>query len=791
MKKALKVFLLLILCLSLAFVYACGEEQKPADNQDNTHDISDTPDTPSEPQDTPDTPDTPDEPQDSPDTPDTPDTPAESETPVHTHSWVAGKATEPTCKQAGEQTYECSCGETKTEAIAKLSSHVWDSGKVVKEATCADGEKLFTCKSCGETKTEAIAKVAKHSWDSGKTTTKATCSTEGVFTNTCTVCGEKYEQKTPKNDEHTYDSGTVTKTATCKEAGERKYTCTGCGKTKTESIEKLTTHTYDSGTVSGTTKTYTCTVCGNTKTETVEVPLIVGDIPNIKLEDKTINGEFYSKAAQVLIAAADAYVQRGKWIQYDDTYHNAAGNILRSPHDANQEPERANEQNTLYTNCAAWIHNLFWEAFDYNIETWFTEKFIKRTDIMVYSGSYNGSLTTAQKNQICKEIEDLLVPGDLIVTRHRNKTTGAEKGGHIILYIGNGQYIHSTGNDYNYDTASERYERLGSVSYDSMADTYFNPNHGRYILNEARYAVLRPLQLIKSIPEKSLTRFASMQGIVAQKLSTHPMGVTANAGDTVTYTIRVRNSNSEPVTVEVKTVLAANTTLVSGGDSVSGNTLSWKFAIAPGSATEVSYTVKISTSVSSGTTISEGTTTVNGIQVYGADIVIGNTLSKTQQDAIAAEINNKVGAKGEMAKVIDEIYEKALGIDLGLTTNKSLYTSVFSKSGTLAVLKVNNKMLIKGERTFYGGRYVNKTSGVSERVQIVREEMLVVGDIIVSSQDNTGTQCTVYIVSEGGRLLQMNSSGATLLSSSRSDDAMEALLAANSFAVLRPSLSFK
>ena len=74
---------------------------------------------------------------------------------------------------------------------------------------------------------------------------------------------------------------------------------------------------------------------------------------------------------------------------------------------------------------------------------------------------------------------------------------------------------------------------------------------------------------------------------------------------------------------------------------------------------------------------------------------------------------------------------------------------------------------------------------------VVKSEDLVVGDIIVSSKDNTGTQCTVYIVSEGGRLLQMNSSGATLLSSSKSDDAMEALLAANSFAVLRPSLSFK
>ncbi|MBQ2819626.1 MAG: C40 family peptidase [Clostridia bacterium] len=779
MKNILKTILLLILCCTLVFAYACGEEEKPsADNNDAT----DTPDIPDEPGNT-DEPDTPDEPEQ-------PGNTDEPQQPAHTHTWVKGKATEPSCKEEGEQTYECSCGETKTEPIAKLSSHIWDDGKITKEATCADGEKLFTCKSCGETKTETIAKTAKHTWDAGAVTKKATCSAEGVFTNTCTVCGEKYEQKLPKSSNHTYDSGVVIKTATCKEAGERKYTCTGCGETKTEEISKLYTHTYDSGKLSGTTMTYTCTVCGNSYSETVEAPLVVGDIPNIKLEDKTVNGEFYSKAAQVLIAAADAYVKRGKWIQYDDTNFEVGKTTLRSPHDANQEPERANEQNTLYTNCAAWIHSLFWEAFDYNIVSWYTEKFIERTDIMVYSGKYDASLTTAQKNQICKEIEDILVPGDLIVTRHRKN--GVESGGHIILYIGNGQYIHSTGANYNYTKPDEGYDKKGSVCYDNLADTYFKSTSSRYILNEARYAVLRPLQLIKSIPQKSITRFASMQGIVAQKLSTHPMGVTANAGDTITYTIKVTNTNDEPVTVEVKSTLAANTTLVSGGDSVSGNTLSWKFAIAGHGVKEVSYTVKISSSVSAGTLIGEGTTTVNGIQVYGTDTRVGNTLSEAQQQAIIDAANNANGQSGEMAAVIDAIYEKALGVDLGLTTNQALYKTAFSVgSGERATLISSNKMLIKGVRTLFGGRYVYKTTSVPERVQLVREEMLIAGDIIVSSPNNTGSGCKLYLVLNDGLLFEMASSGTRVLSATSSADKLEGLLAANSFVVLRPSLSFK
>ena len=46
-----------------------------------------------------------------------------------------------------------------TEAIEKLA-HTWDEGKVTTEPTTkAEGVKTYTCTVCGETKTEAIAKL--------------------------------------------------------------------------------------------------------------------------------------------------------------------------------------------------------------------------------------------------------------------------------------------------------------------------------------------------------------------------------------------------------------------------------------------------------------------------------------------------------------------------------------------------------------------------------------------------------------------------------------------------------
>ncbi|MBR3866129.1 MAG: hypothetical protein IKM67_05405, partial [Clostridia bacterium] len=53
-----------------------------------------------------------------------PDVPA-----PHTHAWDGGKVTkEATCKEEGVKTYTCACGETKTEKIAKTTTHTYKDG---------------------------------------------------------------------------------------------------------------------------------------------------------------------------------------------------------------------------------------------------------------------------------------------------------------------------------------------------------------------------------------------------------------------------------------------------------------------------------------------------------------------------------------------------------------------------------------------------------------------------------------------------------------------------------------
>jgi len=94
--------------------------------------------------------------------------------------------------------YDCSGGHTLT----------WET----KEPTCADGEKVGTCK-CGYTEKEVLPAVKEHSYGDWQTTTEPGCESEGVKSSTCAGCGDVKTEVIPANG-HSYTEGT----------------CTGCGK---------------------------------------------------------------------------------------------------------------------------------------------------------------------------------------------------------------------------------------------------------------------------------------------------------------------------------------------------------------------------------------------------------------------------------------------------------------------------------------------------------------------------------------------------------------------------------
>ena len=163
----------------------------------------------------------------------------------HIHNYVGTITKEPTCTEAGEKTYTCDCGDSYTEEIPAKGHHYINGectecgGKdpdyhthnyvetITREPTCTEaGERTYTC-SCGDSYTEEIPATGHHYADG-----------------TCTGCGEK-----DPNHVHSYTES-ITKEPTCVEAGEKTYTCI-CGDSYKETIPATGQHNYVDGTCTG------------------------------------------------------------------------------------------------------------------------------------------------------------------------------------------------------------------------------------------------------------------------------------------------------------------------------------------------------------------------------------------------------------------------------------------------------------------------------------------------------------------------------------------------------------
>lgn len=116
---------------------------------------------------------------------------------------------------------------------APHTEHVYDEGKVTKEATCtATGEKVFTCTVCGIAKTEVIP-MAPHTYSDTLVTISPTCIATGEKSYTCTVCGGSYVEVIPKTA-HSFETSVTP--ATLKKSGEIVGTCAICGETQRQSV---------------------------------------------------------------------------------------------------------------------------------------------------------------------------------------------------------------------------------------------------------------------------------------------------------------------------------------------------------------------------------------------------------------------------------------------------------------------------------------------------------------------------------------------------------------------------
>lgn len=506
--------------------------------------------------------------------------------------------------------------------------------------------------------------------------------------------------------------------------------------------------------------------------------------------------KFDTPEQEAVVATALAFLNRGKRIQYDDTRLSSATNLIVYRWEVGTKtPEDYTSQFTGYTNCAAFTHDVYLAALDYDIGAHTTAMLTaKGTSQRRYTYIPTGEETAEEKAAVEADFRANLQVGDIIVVRYNGKNEG---NGHAMLYVGeevleSGNIIHSTGSNYSYKDFTEKAEGNGTVQTMST-DSLFSPGSGLYTFSRLKsLCLIRPLNTYKGgVPEQTQNRIANLQGIVAEKLSSHTKGMTVNPGEEMTFTFSVTNKNDDPVTLEIRDTVPANCTYLSGAEQVDGDSLRWQLTVPANETASASYTVQVNTDASCGETITGDQGTVGGVKTACPQVYIQKTLTKDEQEKILSateEITDKQGIA-----LADAIYQQATGKATSLPADfTTLHDSYFQEFFDQHRLLGEGSMLDLIPTGMFGGRKVAHRSIASDymrleycRTRLPKAENLIAGDIIlaVGGPNTPGNSVQSLYLFTGERMLNLNT-GKT----QPAQPLLNMLLGYDRFVVIRPSI---
>ena len=511
-----------------------------------------------------------------------------------------------------------------------------------------------------------------------------------------------------------------------------------------------------------------------------------------------VDPRFDNLEQEAVVKTALAFLNRGKYIQYDDSRFSATAEVVVNRWEVGlKSPEDYTSQSDGYTNCAAFTYDVYWEALGYDIGAYTTALLTaKGTSQRRYTYIPTGKETPEEKAAVEADFRANLQIGDIIVVRYNGDRDG---NGHAMLYVGDGvlknskDIIHSTGGSYNYKNYSESIEPSGTVQTMSTK-SLFSSSSNLYTFSKLKsLCLIRPLQTYKGgVPEKTQNRIRNLDGIVAEKLSSHTKGMTVNPGAQMTFTFAVANKNDTPVTLTVRDSVSANCTYVSGAEQVNGNALSWELTVPAKGKASVSYTVQVKADAAYGDAVLGDAGTVGGVDVRCPKVYIQKTLTEEEQTRIknaAAEVKDKTGIA-----LADAIYQKAIGKTTGLPGNFADLDANFFEP----FLEPNYRLKAEGGTLelipagMFGGRKLSHRTLAPDymRLEYVRTRLpqtkeLIAGDIILAvggpaSVSGNGENLFLFT---GEKLLNLNTGKAQ-----NAPPLLRSLLGYDRFAVIRPSV---
>lgn len=568
---------------------------------------------------------------------------------------------------------------------------------------------------------------------------------------------------------------------------------------------------------------------------------------NIKADVKyTINDK-----RKAVVETAEAYFKKGNSYQYDNYRENKFSS-----------PEEANNNNNVYAVCSSFINQIYYNTFKLTSIPYLSTNFIEYANkyyksdknqyskksnneadgkyILKYYDSYDklkNEFTNVE--QVIKDWSNFLEPGDIIIVNYKFLSMGhtimvydVDKINHKVTIIEN------NGKVYDMDSYVDSYEKNGSIAkhdlYDFFKNLYIDSKSGnliikqlaivRYITDDNKYLSTAGNELNLGMNTASVTRInypkmnITKSSSVANKDGNKIGSMNVNLGDTITYTITIKNnSNVDYNNLTIEEHPDSVVTVKDNLNNYSNNKLSWKIAkIKAGQSYTIKYSVLVPNSSSLNGKVIHSTGKVGNIENTNIYHYVGKSLSKSDKTKLY-EIYQSASNLSDL-EYINYIY-KQIGYDINLN-NMDIKDIIEYKNDSSLLVKNTKIKESNASKMMFGNFYglaIGANTDVNEqkihawlawrnrkddmtvqtentkevmanyanRAKTINKSILEVGDIIIVKKD--GVQNS-YIYIKDSLLVRKNQSGFFENYSNESLNVFLRNLVGKNYVILRPAL---
>ena len=488
----------------------------------------------------------------------------------------------------------------------------------------------------------------------------------------------------------------------------------------------------------------------------------------------------------VLLTTANAYMNRGSYLQYDQLSMDRVLQITTRRR-YTLPPEAATPQQRMYLDCATFVCSVFYNAFGHRLEADVTWNIRDLVQDCVFRYNFTGEETDEELDAMKAEVRALLEPGDAVVW---SKATN----GHIMLYVDENTHYNSSQagipGSYDYPNRRDLVSEKGGMHAESVR-WWFEPTEDKvagrnYLFNRAlkTLAVLRPLNRVGKPTANALARMGDARDLWCAVTTSHSGGQTACLGDTVTYTLTVRNDRDTAAKVNVSFAPPAGCTLTSA-DSAAPE-------LSPGETGCIAFTVQAVSAEQPW--LPAPVIMANGLQVYAPRVLVGNNLSDQQAQSVLAAVQSAAKAGSSTEEAVNAAYQT---IGIPLPDRRLLLRDLFhrydSVNGEVFVRRVQNPSQDMAVYGYFGGiGVVTPDVGCAPflRTTQLRMEDLMPGDILLVSDDYTNFHNYEAMFTDDGFLGSFEHGQApSALTGAEAAAWLDSLPGRFAYALLRPSLT--